>query len=116
MQRPGGVVKVRPPERAQVRAAGQDDAVHVVVSADRTDRDGGDSTRISNPVCEWSLVTATEARLLISDRLTCGHVNRIHSVISEGARDLDRVFGGETPFVPINSRHPYRHRFGGGPH
>src|SRR6266566_7292331 len=55
MQSPGRVVKMRTPQRAEVCAAGQDDAVHVVVTADRADGDGRYSCHVADPIGDRGL-------------------------------------------------------------
>src|SRR6266576_3453555 len=103
MQRPGRVVKTRPAERAQVCAAGQDDAVHVVVTADRADGDGRYSRHVADPVRERGLITPPKARFLVGDGLAGGDVDRIHSVSCESPRHLDRVFGAQSALKPVYS-------------
>ena len=102
MQRPRGVVKMRSAQRAQVGTAGKDDAVHVVVAADRPDRDRGDPGHVPDPVRERSLVAAAEAGLLLCDGLARRDVNRIDSVGGESARNLDRIVGAEPALVPVH--------------
>src|SRR2546427_6196210 len=102
MQRPGRVVQVCPPEGATNRPAGQDGAVHVVVSYDLSHLDRRKPTHRSDPVRERGLVAAAEARLLFGDRLTGGHVDRVDSVSREGACDHDGVFGAQPTLEPVH--------------
>src|SRR5438034_805270 len=111
MQSPCRVVQVSTPESTQIRPAGQDDAVDVVVAADRSHRDGGNSSHVSDPVRKRGLVAAAEARLLFGDCLAGRHVDRVDSVSREGVRDDDRVFGAQPTLEPVDRRHPHRHRF-----
>ena len=115
MQRPGRIVQVCPPERAEVGPAGKDDAVHVVVAADGANRNRGDAGHVADPVREWGLVAATEARLLLSESLTRRYVDRVHTMGGECARDCDRIFGVQPALVPVHRRHAHRHRPGRGP-
>src|SRR5207253_7423139 len=63
-QRPGRVREVRPRDRAQVGAAGGDDAVDVVGLRDRADGDRRDAGFVADPVGERGLVHAPVDRLL----------------------------------------------------
>src|SRR6266851_330992 len=102
MKGPGRVVKVRSSQRDQVGTTGQDDAVHVVVSADRPHRDRGHAGNVSNPVRKRGLVAPPEARVLLRNRLTGGHVDRVDPMRREGARHLHRVVEAQPAFVPID--------------
>src|SRR5207245_7633641 len=75
MQRPGRVVQVCPPEGAQIRPAGQDDAVHVVVATDRSHRDGGKPSYVSDSVREGGIVTGADASQVVGERWTGAQVH-----------------------------------------
>ena len=103
MERPGGVVEVGPAERAHVGSAGQDDAVDVVVSADRADSDRGHARQVPDPVGERRLVASPHDRIFERDGLTRGHVNSIDPVGRKAARDLDGLIDRQSALVPVHS-------------
>ena len=102
VQRPVRVVEVRPAERAQVGAAGQQDRVHVVVGRDDADRDGGDADLVADRGRRTASGTTRPNAGRSSGRdLTGRHVDRVGAVRRERAR---RSATASSPSMPPSTQ------------
>ena len=108
MQGPVRIGEMRPRERAQIGAAGGDDAVHVIGIEDRPHRHGGDAHFVADPIGERRLVHPAIDRLRLTRRLARRHVDQISAGLFEQARDHDRVVRRVAAGRPVVRRYPYR--------
>src|SRR3979490_1574500 len=99
MQCPLWIIEMGSAQCAEIRPAGQDDRVHVVVRRDRTDGDDLHTVfaadLVAYPLGRGRLVTAPIGRPFVGDNLTGGHVDAGRAVLCERPRDLHRGAGVE---------------------
>ena len=103
----------------QVRAAREEDGVHVVVGGDGADGDHSHACRcghfLTDAVRERRLVAAAESGLFFLGDLSGGNVQSGSAVLNEGPGDLDRIVGGVAALDPVSGGDAYRHRLAGRP-